>query len=97
MSGVMVGFKPDEFDAIPLRVRKRLTRLMARVSEQSYRRGYQHGAECADGDCAISPAVLRFERSIDRSPMPDSGNPSMSAIDRFHIEYGDPMHVEHEP
>jgi hypothetical protein len=38
---LLSGFKPGEFDDLPEKTKRRLVRLMARISEKSYRRGCQ--------------------------------------------------------
>jgi len=43
---ILSGFKEDEFKDLPKGTKKKLIKLMSRISEKSYRRGFQHGAEC---------------------------------------------------
>jgi len=40
---VVCGLKLGEFRELPAPVKKNLVQLMARISEASYRRGFQHG------------------------------------------------------
>jgi hypothetical protein len=40
---VAYGLKCGEFDNLSERDKRRLVKLMARISEASYRRGFQHG------------------------------------------------------
>jgi hypothetical protein len=48
---VAYGLKEGEFENLPPLVRRKLIRLMARIAEQSYRRGFQHGAAFGDKAC----------------------------------------------
>src|SRR5437868_2446054 len=81
---VAKGLRENEFDDLDSRTKSKLVRLMARISEQSYRRGYQHGAL---PDRTMDPSILRFERSLDKSPWTDSTQ-STSADCRLFCEYG---------
>ena len=78
------GMKEWEFSDIPKSKRKKLITLMARISERSYRRGFQHGKVIEDH--IISPEQLRWEISDDKSPYTDSKG-GHSAIDRLFMEY----------
>ena len=86
------GFKPYEFSDLDDDVKKKLIKLMSRISEKSYRRGLQHGSL---GIAIVDPAYLRFNVSPDYSPFTDvigkNGkwmNDKQSAIDRLKMEYG---------
>ena len=62
-----VGYplRMDEFSHIDKATQKKLLRLMARISESSFRRGYQHGGlESRTAD----PVRLRYNFSLDKSP-----------------------------
>ena len=55
----------DEFSDIDPSTKKKLLRLMARISEASFRRGFQHGKlETTIAD----PFHLRYRVSLDKSP-----------------------------
>jgi hypothetical protein len=86
------GFKPHEFSDLDTDVKNKLIKLMARISEKSYRRGLQHGSL---GIAVVDPAELRFNVSPDYSPFTDVAdkngnwiNDKQSAIDRLKMEYG---------
>jgi hypothetical protein len=78
------GLRHGEFDELDKRTKKKLIRLMARIAEQSYRRGYQHGTLPSR---TVDPAVLRFERSLDKAPFTDS-KMSFTSIERLRMECG---------
>jgi hypothetical protein len=91
------GLPPDCLAGLPAATQRRLVKLMARISEKSYRRGLQHGLCKHAKECGLTEAdagYLRYEVSIDRSPW--FGYPSMkhsfgrgiSAIERLDMEYG---------
>jgi len=62
---------------------------ISRISEVSYRRGFQQGSVTkAFQKC--DPADLRYQRDIDDAPWGENGMPSgRSAIDILEIEYAD--------
>lgn len=76
-----------EFNHLSSKDRKKLRRIMARISEKSYRRGVQHGYSMAEEgeEPTISLDDFRYRRSLDQSPAPD-GYVSTSALDRLDIE-----------
>jgi hypothetical protein len=83
------GLKYGEFQELPKQTKKKLVRLMARVAEQSYRRGFQQGREMPWGRHSVNPADFRFKRSLDKSPYTDTrGRGGHSAIDRLFMECG---------
>ena len=91
-NSIAQGFKPHEFSDLDTDVKNKLIKLMARISEKSYRRGLQHGSL---GIAIVDPAELRFNVSSDYSPFTDSVgkngewvNDKQSAIDRLKMEYG---------
>ena len=91
-NSIAQGFKPHEFSDLDTDVKNKLIKLMARISEKSYRRGLQHGSL---GIAIVDPAELRFNVSPDYSPFTDSVgkngewvNDKQSAIDRLKMEYG---------
>jgi len=86
------GFKLHEFSNLETDVKSKLIKLMARISEKSYRRGLQHGSL---GIAIVDPAELRFSVSPDYSPFTDVAdengnwvNDKQSATDRLKMEYG---------
>ena len=58
----------DEFRDLPERTKKNLLRLMAKISEKSYRRGFHHGTL---GQHTVDPTILRYNISLDKSPDTD--------------------------
>ena len=91
-NSIAMGFKPHEFSNLETDVKSKLIKLMARISEKSYRRGLQHGSL---GIAIVDPAELRFNVSPDYSPFTDVAdkngnwvNDKQSAIDRLKMEYG---------
>jgi hypothetical protein len=86
------GLEPNEFYFLDDDIKQKLIKLMARISEKSYRRGLQHGSF---GIAAVDPAHLRFNISPEYSPLTDivdkDGNwvnNKESSIDRLKMEYG---------
>ena len=86
------GLEPNEFYFLDDDIKQKLIKLMARISEKSYRRGLQHGSL---GIAIVDPAELRFNVSPDYSPFTDvvdkDGNwvnNKESSIDRLKMEYG---------
>lgn len=97
MANLTDGLPPDCFADLSPVHKRRLVKLMARISEKSYRRGLQHGVCDHAKECGLTEAdasYLRFEVSIDRSPW--FGYPTMkhnlgrgtTAIERLDMEYG---------
>ena len=84
----------DEFRELDGAVQVRLLRLMARISEASYRRGYQHGTHFAPKGKVMAEriATARFAHDLhmERS-MPGSNNRrgkhAGSSQDRLAMEY----------
>lgn len=91
-NSVAYPLQKDEFSHLNDKDKKKLVRLMARISEKSYRRGLQHGAE---GVNIVDPAHLRFKVSLDESPFTDTVNEKdkwindrRKSIDRLWMEFG---------
>ena len=91
-NSIAQGFKPHEFSDLDTDVKNKLIKLMARISEKSYRRGLQHGSF---GIAVVDPAHLRFNISPEYSPLSDITdkdgnwvNNKESSIDRLKMEYG---------
>ena len=80
------GLRMGEFDGMDASTKKKFIRIMARISENSYRRGFQHGVVMRDRK-HIDPVKFRFERSIEKSPFTDRPG-GYSAIGRLLIEFG---------
>lgn len=82
-----------DLSSLPARDRRALVKLMARISEASYRRGLQHGVHMAvrgETDTARADRI-RGTLSLDVSPRGESyardrGRPS---VERLRMEYGD--------
>ena len=68
-SGVAKGMEYHELDHLPKRLRNRLINMMSRISEMSFRRGYQHGKECR---MIADPVEFRFRTNKDKSPFADA-------------------------
>jgi protein involved in sex pheromone biosynthesis len=89
---IVYGLKHGEFLAMDKALKKKLLKIMARISEKSYRRGLQHGSLST---MTVDPAYLRFNVSPDYSPFTDvvgkNGkwmNNKQSSLDRLLMEYG---------
>jgi hypothetical protein len=81
------GFEFDEFADIPPKTTKKLMKLMARIAEQSYRRGFQQALE---SELPITVDVIwkwRYDPPLDGSPSPFGHNKSTS-LERLDIENG---------
>ncbi len=93
-SSVAYGLRQREFDDLSERTRKKLVRLMSRISEASFRRGYQHGRfQTQRGKVEVDPAILRFDKSLNQSPWAETAKGGMSADERLFCEYGVLMHL----
>jgi hypothetical protein len=86
------GLKNRQFSHLSDEDASRLMHLISRISELSFRRGYQHGAEIPEETRTIDPADLRFSEPLDRSPSPH-GSRGFSAIERLRFECSDLMFV----
>jgi hypothetical protein len=77
-----------EFSGLTAEQQENVLILLSRISEKSFRRGFQHGYFMRDqGRDTVDPAVLRYEAPVDDSPDPDSGSHgSMSALERLWLE-----------
>ncbi len=66
-----------------------LLKFIARISEVSYRRGYQQAYTATQRDTiTIDPVILRYDRDIDQAPHGENGEDSgRTAIDILHTEY----------
>lgn len=66
-----------------------LIKFIARVSEVSYRRGFQQAYVMHDR-IELDPHKLRYEMNIDDAPFAEDGTPSgLSAVDVLMCEYKD--------
>jgi len=89
-SGIAKGLPRWLFSHLPYRLIKAILILMARISEASYRRGFQQGylAGSENKKLAIAPYKLRFGGfSLNRSPMPHCGRRFMSSLERLECEH----------
>jgi hypothetical protein len=68
----------------------KLVKVIAEISERSYRRGWQQGIYCAEnsGDYCC-PADIRYSITAAWSPNPETGIGGTPAIDRLYIEEAD--------
>lgn len=69
------GFRGGEFDHLSKNDRYELVKLIARIAEQAYRRGAQHGATLAMEAPHLLPRDFyswRHVNDLDRSPSLDS-------------------------
>ncbi len=88
--GIGKGFREGELSHLDEFTVRKLITLMSRISESSFRRGFQHGQyfERKGIRLWIAPEKLRFNVSLDKSPMACSRFPKFSAKDRLRFEYG---------
>ena len=87
--GVCDGFVHREFDGLDAGLKRKMLTLMARISEKSYRRGFQQGHEC-ERTVIVDLLDWRFPESqedcrYDVCPSP-FGDCSTTAIDRLFME-----------
>jgi hypothetical protein len=90
---IAYGLSENEFAELPQRTRKKLIRLMARIAEKSYRRGFQHGGDITGESLCVDPSDLRLSPafSLDRSPYTDTPYPhgGHTSIERLMMECGE--------
>ena len=93
-SHIALGLKEADFEALSTATKKKLIRLMSRVSEYSYRRGFQHGCIQPKRNSVkkMDPVTLRFMRSLDRSPDAVTGSRGMSSKERLFVNYRGPLY-----
>ena len=89
---VAAGIRLD-LSSLPARDRQALRKLMARISEASYRRGFQQGVYMTlrgETDAARADAI-RHTVSLDVSPRGESyaRDRGRSSFQRFRMEFGD--------
>ncbi len=71
------------------RQKRTLLKLIARISEASYRRGLQQGRVFEDaGAFRADPGDWRYSKSLDDSPYGEWNKPFMTAVERLDCEYG---------
>ncbi|MCK6683121.1 MAG: hypothetical protein L6R30_11970 [Thermoanaerobaculia bacterium] len=79
------GLAETDFEDLPPLVKKRIVRLLAHVSEKSYRRGVQHGVELRN---RITRDIPRWRMGpVSRSPEIDS-NRTLSSVEMLFRELG---------
>ena len=83
-SSIAYGLHEDEFDGLPTSTKRKLVRLMARIAEQSYRRGFQHGA-VLENKAWMDPLELRYRQSLDESPYTHSPG-GHTSVERLFME-----------
>lgn len=89
---VAVNLDIGQFDFLTDEQANYLLDLMSRISEKSYRRGFQHGAEFKK---KVSPSHFRYTASLNWSPYTDTfyksgkwaSKSGMPLIERLFIEY----------
>jgi hypothetical protein len=86
-SSVAYGLVHGEFEHIAEPDKQKLIALMSRISEQSYRRGFQHGCVMDSKQFDVSPIELRHEWPLGKSPYTDSAE-VISSVERLFTEYG---------
>ena len=85
-TSVAFGMRHNDLKFLDPKVKKKLIRLIARISEASYRRGVQQAI--AMNVTAEIAQILRFDRSLDDSPRGEDAKPSeFSARERLFVEY----------
>lgn len=88
---VAAGLRLD-LSSLPSRDRRALVKLIARISEASYRRGFQQGVHVARAGEADEESALRLRSwtSLDRSPRGEKPvrDVGISAGRRLNIEFG---------
>lgn len=87
-SSVAFGLKRNEFDHLSDQDVKKLIRLIARISESSYRRGFQHGVVETGGECGMDSWKWRHEKSLDNSPWAMHPPKTTTSIERLMTEHG---------
>ena len=90
-SSVAAGLVFDEFQDLPKGTKKKLIRLMARISEKSYRRGFQQGVVLSEArPDSIQPDLhaWRYDQSLDKSVGGDGMGILDKSIDRLFCENG---------
>lgn len=70
---VAFGYDHCAFSHLSNEDKEKIICLLSRVSEQSFRRGFQHGCYMQEkGTVKVRPDVWRFDAPFDDSPDPDS-------------------------
>ncbi len=89
MTDVTKGFRDGRFVSVAERDRRDLLKLMARVTEQAYRRGAQQGAGLAHRPSFRADlGAWRYTPALDLSPWIDSPRMTTS-LERLEAECGD--------
>jgi hypothetical protein len=87
-NSVAYPLQKDEFKSLKRIEKGRLIRLMARISEASYRRGLQHGVHFTKNNIQIEdPYNFRYGRSLNNSKFAD-GPGGFTSIERLWMEFG---------
>ena len=89
---VAANLELGHFDTLTDQQKKDVLNLISRISEKSYRRGFQHGAEF---NKKVNPSHFRYKVSLNWSPYTDTFHKSgkwasksgLPLIERLFIEY----------
>ena len=92
---IAYGLKLGEFENLDKEVKRKLLKLMSRISERSYRRGFQHGKEIKGK--TVDPFIFRYKTSLKDSPYTDTffedgkwaNKSGHSSLDRLRLENGE--------
>ena len=82
------GLQFNEFDHLDNKNKKKLIKLIARIAEASYRRGFQHGDVIVHGMADTQMYKYRYRTSLDLSPYSNFPG-STSAIERLFMEHSE--------
>jgi len=90
---IFKSMTPPDLSALGAIERKRLKKLIARVSEASYRRGLQQGKVFAEhGAFRADPGRWRFARSLDATPCGETGEVApwcKTSLERLQAEHSE--------
>jgi len=85
-SSVAYGLNDGGLSHLSVSDKERLISLMARISERSYRRGFQHGCIMDPLERVVSPSELRHQWPLGKSPYTDTAE-VISSTQRLFVEY----------
>ena len=90
INSVCHGLHEGEFETLPAATRRKLVKLMARISEASYRRGFQQGVVLNNAAPETIPPDLadwRYRQSLAKSIGGDGWKGMNDSIERLFCEY----------